>query len=321
MEHSYRSLSFFPIQLFAVVMGISGLTIVFAKAYHTLGFSYYIYEVLLYIDTIVFLGIFITYMAKIALYNDDVKKEFTHPIKSSFVATISISFLLVSIAYYDYAPNLSIALWYIGAPLQLYFTLKILNFWINNPFKEVHSNPAWFIPIIGNVLVPIIGVDAAPLYISIFFFAFGMFFWIVLFTMVMYRIIFHHPMAKKLIPTLFIFIAPPAIGFISYFKITYGSIDMVSMSLYFLALLTFFILLFMIKKFDTKEFFVSWWAYTFPLAALSIATIMLTNVFQTTLLVIGSYILILLTTFVVLFVGYRTILEIRKEKICIEEIE
>jgi tellurite resistance protein len=302
-------------------MGISGLTIAFGKAYHTLGFSYSIYEILLWIDTFIFLGIFIAYMIKIILYPEDVKKEFLHPIKSSFVATISISFLLVSIAYYDYAPNLSIALWYIGAPLQLFFTLKILNFWINNPFKEVHSNPAWFIPIIGNVLVPIIGVDAAPLYVSIFFFAFGMFFWLVLFTMVMYRIIFHNPMSKKLIPTLFIFIAPPAIGFVSYFKMSYGSIDMVSMSLYFLALLTFFILLFMIKKFDTKEFFISWWAYTFPLAALTIATIMLENVFHNNLLLFGSYILLFLTTSVVVFVAYRTILEIRKQKICIEEIE
>lgn len=321
MDYSYRSLSFFPIQLFAVVMGISGLTIVFAKAYHVLGFSYTIYEVLLWVDTIVFLGIFITYMLKIALHTEVIKKEFTHPIKSSFVATISISFLLVSIAYYDYAPNLSIALWYIGAPLQLFFTLKILNFWINNPFKEVHSNPAWFIPIIGNVLVPIIGVDAAPLYVSIFFFAFGMFFWVVLFTMVMYRIIFHHPMAKKLIPTLFIFIAPPAIGFMSYFKLSNGSIDMISMSLYFLALLTFFMLLFMIKKFDTKEFFISWWAYTFPLAALTIATIMLQNIFKNTLLLLGSYILLVLTSGVVGFVAYRTIKEIQKKKICIEEIE
>ncbi|MGE4511022.1 MAG: SLAC1 anion channel family protein [Sulfurimonadaceae bacterium] len=321
MDRHYRSLSYFPIQLFAVVMGISGLTIAFAKAYHTLGVPFAIYQGLLGLDTIVFLGILTTYIFKSLLRSEAVAKEFAHPIKSSFVATISISFLLVSIAYYDYMPHLSIALWYIGAPLQLFFTLKILNFWINNQFKEVHSNPAWFIPIVGNVLVPVVGVDAAPVYVSIFFFALGMFFWIVLFTMVLYRIIFHHPMAKKLIPTLFIFIAPPAIGFVSYFRISYGSIDMVSMSLYFLALLTFFMLAFMIKKFDTKEFFISWWAYTFPLAALTIATIMLENVFKNDMLFYGSYFFLILTTFVVGFVAYRTVQEIKKEKICIEEIE
>ena len=96
---------------------------------------------------------------------------------------------------------------------------------------------------------------------------------------------------------------------------------MVSMSLYFLALLTFFMLAFMIKKFDTKEFFISWWAYTFPLAALTIATIMLENVFKNDMLFYGSYFFLILTTFVVGFVAYRTIQEIKKEKICIEEIE
>lgn len=237
------------------------------------------------------------------------------------MAAISISFLLVSIAYYDFAPTVSILFWYIGTPLQLAFTLIVMRYWIANDLKVVHSNPAWFIPIVGNVLVPVIGVEAAPVWISLFFFALGMFFWIVLFTILMYRIIFHHPLAKKLIPTLFILIAPPAIGFVSYFRITNGSIDMLSMSLYFIALFTLFLLLFMVRMFDTKQFFISWWAYTFPLAAMSIATLLMHMALGTTVTYIGSIALIVLTTTVIGFVTYRTIIECRAEKICIEEVE
>ena len=210
MELNKRSLEHFPVQLFAVIMGVSGLAIVFAKAYHLIDLPYWIYGLLLFIDTLLFLGIFIAYMFKWLLYPEAIKKEFYHPIKSSFMAAISISFLLVSIAYYDFAPTLSILLWYIGAPLQLAFTLIVMRYWIHNEFKVVHSNPAWFIPIVGNVLVPVVGVEAAPVWVSLFFFALGMFFWMVLFTIMMYRIVFHHPLAKKLVPTLFILIAPPA---------------------------------------------------------------------------------------------------------------
>ncbi len=237
------------------------------------------------------------------------------------MAAISISFLLVSIAYYDFAPTVSILFWYIGTPLQLAFTLIVIRYWIKNEFKVVHSNPAWFIPIVGNVLVPVVGVEAAPIWVSLFFFALGLFFWVVLFTIMMYRIVFHHPLSKKLVPTLFILIAPPAIGFISYFRITNGSIDMLSMSLYFIALFTLFLLLFMLRMFDTKQFFISWWAYTFPLAAITIATLLMHMALGTTITYLGSIALIALTTIVIGFVTYRTLKECQAEKICIEEEE
>ncbi|MDD2791286.1 MAG: SLAC1 anion channel family protein [Sulfurimonas sp.] len=319
MELQSRSLEHFPIQLFAIIMGLSGLSIVFAKAYHILNMPYGIYLTLLGIDTVLFLGIFITYMIKWLYYPNAVKKEFSHPIKSSFMAAISISFLLVSIAYYDFAPTVSILFWYIGAPLQLLITLIIMRYWIRNELQVVHSNPAWFIPIVGNVLVPVIGIEAAPIYVSIFFFAIGMFFWIVLFTVMLYRIIFHHPLAKKLVPTFFIFIAPPAVGFISYFRITNGSLDMFSLSLYFIALFTLLLLLFMMKMYDTKEFFISWWAYTFPLAAITIATLFLHMVLDNALTYLGSIALIALTSVVVAFVTYKTLEASKNTKICISE--
>ncbi|HHC11081.1 MAG TPA: C4-dicarboxylate ABC transporter [Campylobacterales bacterium] len=321
MHLNKRSLEYFPIQLFAVVMGLSGLTIVFAKAYHLIHMPYWIYATLLLIDTVLFLAIFILYTIKWLLYPQAVQKEFIHPIKSSFVATISISFLLVSIAYYDFAPTISVLFWYIGTPLQLAFTIMIMKYWIRNEFKIVHSNPAWFIPIVGNVLVPIIGVETVPIWVSVFFFALGVFFWLVLFTIMMYRIVFHQPLAKKLLPTLFILIAPPAVGFISYFRISEGSIDSISLFLYFIALFTLFLLLFMVRIFDSKEFFISWWAYTFPLAAITIATLLIQMTFHTLLTYWGSIFLIILTSAVIGFVLFRTIQECRAEKICIEEVE
>ena len=316
-----RSLEFFPIQLFAVIMGLSGFVIVLAKAYHILDMPYSLYKYLLFFNTAIFFLIFIAYLLKLLFYTDAVKVEFNHPIKSAFMATISISFLLLSIAYYDFAPTVSILFWYIGAPMQITFTLIILRYWIFNKFEVVHSNPAWFIPIVGNLLIPIVGVDAAPIYVSIFFFSIGLFFWFVFFTIMLYRIIFHHQLAKKLIPTFFIFIAPPAVAFISYFKITNGSIDMISIFLYSIAFFTFILLLFMMKLYDTKEFFISWWAYTFPLTAITIATLLMYMTYQNLLFYVLSISLIIFTTIIVLFVAMRTVRECLKEKICVKEME
>ena len=314
-----RSLEGFPVQLFAVIMGLSGLVIAYGKAYHFFGFPEIIYYSLLILDTALFFLIFSAYILKWIKYPQAVKKEFNHPIKSSFVATISISFLLISIAFYDFAPTVSVSYWYIGAPLHLYFTYKTMKFWIFNEFQITHISPAWFIPIVGNVLVPVIGVDLMPEEVSIFYFALGIFFWIVLFTIIIYRMIFHHPMPKRLIPTFFILIAPPAVGFISYFRLTFGSIDFFSLTLYFIALFTFIQMLIMINVFLKLEFFISWWAYTFPMAAITIATMLIYMAYRNPLTYISSIFFLFVTTVVVGIVAYKTLQAAREGKICVIE--
>ena len=317
-----RDLSCFPVQFFAVLMGISGLTIAYAKAYHILNFSPIWYWTLLAINTVLFFVIFTIYLLKWVKYPEKIEEEMRHPIKSSFVPAISISFLLLSIAYYDYAPTVSVAFWYIGAPLHLYFTLKTIKFWmIHEKLNINHINPAWFIPVVGNLLVPVVGVDVLPLPISIFYFSVGLFFWIMLLIIVMYRMIFHNPMALKLVPTLFILIAPPAVGFISYFRITFGSIDMTSMFLYSITLVITLLMFAKLKVFISSKFFISWWAYTFPLASASISSILMYMTYHNSFNHMVSLFLISLTTFVVALVFYKTIIAIKKEELCIQEEE
>ncbi|WP_456479477.1 SLAC1 anion channel family protein [Nautilia sp.] len=299
------------------------MTIAFAKAWHFLkiGSFEYVYKTLPFLDTVLFFIVFFTYMIKWIKYPSAVQKEFNHPVKSSFAAAISISFLLISIAYYDYAPSVSIVFWYIGAPLHLFFTYKVMNFWIEHKFEVGQINPAWFIPIVGNVLIPVVGVDAQSEMLNIFFYAIGIFFWLVLFTIVIYRMIFHHPVGKRLLPTFFILIAPPAVGFISYFRITFGLIDTDSLFLYFIALFIFVLLLTMIKSFVKLQFFISWWAYTFPMAALSIVTILMDSAYNNALTYTASLFLLAVTTVPVAFVAYKTFTAAKQHKICIPEEE
>ena len=101
--------------------------------------------------------------------------------------------------------------------------LYVLHVWFNHEhLKIAHLNPAWFIPAVGNILVPIAGVGLGYIELSWFFFSIGILFWIVLFTIIMNRVLFHEPLPAKLAPTLFILIAPPAVGFVSYIGLTGG---------------------------------------------------------------------------------------------------
>lgn len=311
-------LKFFPVMMYAIVMGLSGLTITYQKAALWLSFPHIIGEILMYLTTAVFIAVSYIYMKKFLKYKIAVKNEFSHPVRINFFAAISISMLMLAIIYKESYPTISAVFWYPGTLLHFYLTMHTIAFWINENQQLDHSSPAWFIPIVGNVLVPVAGIGFVNLGLLMYFFSVGMFFWIILFAVILNRIIFHNQMAVKFMPTLFILIAPPAVGFIAYFKM-FGVIDVFALMLFNMAVFFTLLVAFMYKNFIKIKFFISWWAFVFPLAAMAISSMLMYNQKEYLSLLLFSYLMITVVTVVVSIVIYQTLLHMRKEEICIKE--
>ena len=92
-------LQFFPIMMFAIVMGLSGLTMVYKRVSEVLYMPSFISTIMMIITTIVFFTVSYFYILKIIKYKDEVKKELAHPIRINFFAASSISMLLLSMVY------------------------------------------------------------------------------------------------------------------------------------------------------------------------------------------------------------------------------
>lgn len=319
METHATRLQNFPISFFAVILGMSGLSIAAQRAESILELPFRGSSVLLAITTILFITILFTFVVKLIKYPTTVRAEYFHPIKINFFPASSISLLLLSVAYLKYNESLAQSLWSVGAAAHLLYTLSILSIWIrHSKFKVQHKNPAWFIPVVGNIIAPVAGAELFPKEISWFFFSIGFVLWVVLFTIFIYRAFFHEPIAEKLLPTFFILIAPPAIGFIAYHKLT-GQIDAFANILYFFALFLTLLLFFNVRMFLKIKFYLSWWAYSFPLAAISLATILMYHTSGLFLFRVLAYILLLALNFLVLFLLIRTAKGILNKSICIEE--
>lgn len=308
----------FPITLFAVIMGLSGLSIAYQRAYDIYGLPSIIGDSLAILVILLFCTILFFYLFKWIKYPKEVKDEFFHPIRVNFFAAISISMLLLSVVYKPIFEPLSTLLFWSGAILHTFFTLHTISFWINHNFELTHSNPAWFIPIVGNVIVPVAGVGITHNEFLMFYFSVGMLFWIVLFTVIFYRIIFHNQLAQKFIPTLFILIAPPAVGFIAYIKLS-ENFDMFANFLLNIGLFFTFLLFFMFKNFTRLKFFISWWAFTFPLAAITLATMLAYELSGYFIYKLLSLLFLGVTTIIVIIVATRTIEHILKKEICVKE--
>ncbi len=319
MQNPQARLAHMPVSFFAVVMGLAGLTIAWEVAERLLPMGEWVSCVLLPVSGTVFLVLSLLYGLKLIRFRDAVAADLHHPVKLSFFPAFSIGLLLLSVATLGPAPVLSKWLWLTGAALHLAFTLHVLGAWINHTHFEIHHmNPSWFIPVVGNVVVPVAGVTHGFVETSWFFFSVGMLFWLVLLVIVLYRIIFHPPLPEKLVPTLFILVAPPAVGFIAYTKLA-ADLDAFARVLYYSGLFLTLLLFTQFRRFARLKFFLSWWAYSFPLAAITIATFLMHELSGVRALMGLAVILLGILTLVIAALITLTVASIRRGEICVAE--
>ncbi|GKT12253.1 MAG: tellurite resistance protein [Thiomicrorhabdus sp.] len=303
----------FPISLFGAIMGFSGLTLGFTEASEIFGITPLFHQGLTVLTTVFFCLISIVYLMKLIKYPCAVWQEFNDPVALHFFPTFSVSLVLLSLLYQEIAPQIASILWHTGAAIQFALLLYIMNSWIHNEKWHItHMNPAWFIPVVGNILIPLGAPTFSSIELGWFFFSIGLIFWLILNSIVMYRLFFHPPLLKILEPTLFILIAPPAIGFASYMALTDLQIlDNIARVLYYIALFLTILLLTQFRRFIKIPFALSWWAYTFPLGAITVASFMMYDLLLFSLFAYLALFFLLLLSLLVTMLTVKTLIAIK----------
>jgi len=311
----------FTISFLAICLGLIGFTLAWQKAEHILHIPIHFSKILLYFTLIIMALILIIYIIKIFVYPEEIKKELNHPIKLNFYPILAKLALITSIIFLGINMQTSYYLWWIGVVLQFIFTIIVMSSWISHTKFEVkHLNPSWFIPVVGSIMVPIAGVKHFSPEISWFFFSIGFFWWIILTIIVINRIIFHTTLPEKLIPTLFILFAPPIIGFIALTKLM-GELNPAGNMLYYFGLFMFILISFQYRMFSKIKFYLSWWAYSFPMDALVIGTLLMYEKTELMFFKVLSIVLFVILNILIVSLLNKTVEAVRNYELCVEEVE
>lgn len=318
MSDSSR-LRYFPINLFGATMGFAGLTLSLQKAHETLFLPEYFYLISAFVTALIFISISITYLIKLIKFPASVIDEYNHPIALNFFPTFSISLILMSLVFKDLAYDAAQLLWITGAVVHLFLLISILSSWIHHEkWQIIDMSPAWFIPVVGTIVIPIGSIHYANMELGWFFFSIGLIFWFVLNSIVMYRLFFHPPMLKILEPTLFILIAPPAVGFISYMSLNgMAGVDEFARILYYVGLFMTVLLLSQINRFAGVPFALSWWAYTFPLAAITLASFIMYEQLDLAFYKYTAIFLLVILFSLMVHLTAKTLWAIKTKKLCV----
>lgn len=315
----FSRLAHFPVTFFAIVMGLMGLTLALHAGAPAMPILEPASSLMLLIGAAVMIVITMIYVAKALRHPASVAEEWHHSVKLAFFPTISISLLLLATAVFPYNAALAEYVWLLGVAGQGVLTIAVISGWISHRSIQVgHLTPAWFIPAVGNVIVPVLGARMGYIETSWLFFSGGMIFWIVLLTLVMNRLIFHDPIVARLFPTMVILIAPPSVAFLAYVSMT-GDIDGVARLLIYSGYIFAALVVAQVPRLAKLPFALSWWALSFPIAALSIASFRFAQLDGSRTHHNIGFILLIVLVLVVAGLIWRTGKAILRGEICVPE--
>lgn len=318
-EAPHNRLEHYPVTFFAMVMGVAGFSLTLHAAERAYGVGGAASYMVFLLAALLFVVVAGGYALKVLRHPQAVAAEWNHPVRLSFFPAISISLLLLATCVLPRAEAAAHVLWLIGMALQGVLTIAVVTGWIGaRSFMAGHLNPAWFIPAVGNVIVPIAGVPLGHIELSWYFMAVGLVFWLVLLTLVVNRLIFHDPLPGRLQPTLVILIAPPAVAFVAWTRLV-GDVDafahLLLNSAYFFTL----IVALQLPRIIKLPFAMSFWALSFPLAAVTIASFVYADAIGSEAhRLIGGGLLVVLVVVIAALV-LRTLRAMRASELCVPE--
>lgn len=265
---------------YAIVMGLAGLSLAWHRAVPFMGEQAHMVAWALG-------GLAVAVFAVLALftvirgqrYPEAWAEDRRHPVRHTLIAALPIAMLLlatVAVALNGVSEPAR-WLWWMGSLSQLYVSIWVLSRWWLSPqtggLVWTSVTPALLIPIVSNVIAPLAGVALGHTEWAAAQCGIGLLFWPVILTLLVIRVAVQGLWPERFMPTLFILIAPPAIGGLSLLQL--GAPTLVGWALWGVALFSFIWIATQMPRITSLPFSPMHWAMSFPMTALTALTLKL----------------------------------------------
>jgi tellurite resistance protein len=266
---------------FSTVMGLAGLSLAWHAAVPVLGDGASAAGMVIgALAALVFVALLVASVLRLQRHPQAWHDDLKHPVRHVFIAAMPVALILLvttAVAAGLQGPWL-VLLWWAGALAQLAATVWILARWWRGPqaggLAWATLTPALFIPIVGNVLVPLAGVPLGQTEWSAAQFGIGVLFWPVVLVLLLVRIAQQGLWPERLMPTSFILVAPPAVVGLALLR--FGVPVLVAWALWGVALAALLWVATLLRRIGNQPFGLVHWSMGFPLAAFTTLTLLLT---------------------------------------------
>jgi tellurite resistance protein len=297
---------------FVLVMGWAGLALAWFRAEPLVGENaLWLAQVAAVLAGLIFISLLAAMTLRTARYPLALEADLRHPEKHAFVATLPISVLLLGTLVQTLAPQtegLGQVLWWGGALGELATTVWVLARWLRP--KEQGGlqwgaiTPVLFIPVVGNVIVPLAGIPMGHGDWSAAQFAMGLFLWPALLVLLIVRMVMAGPLKGKMTGTLFIMAAPPSVIGLCFLQ--WGLAEAAAWGAWGIALFSILWALTQLETLRQQAFGIAHWGMSFPLAAFSALSLRLSQTVTGDWLALPATAMLALTTLVIMGLSLST---------------
>lgn len=263
-----------PVNLFAAVMGVSGLSLAWREAGKVFEVPTAPGEALGWIAVAIYVAMASGYLAKLMRHPDKVAAEFSHPVMGNFFAMMTVATMLLSGFLRPYAPILSQGMWLLGAGGALVVAYVMIRRFLTRREDLATSLPPILLPPVAIIDIPATGAGMPFSFaheLNLLGLGAGGMLVIVFLALVFARLRHQEPMPLAMRPSFMILVAPFAVGFLAYTNVT-GDFGPMAAALFYSGLALFLLVAPQVFRREVP-FSIGWWGISFPLAALSIAAL------------------------------------------------
>ena len=267
------SIRHLPVNLFASVMGLSGLALAWRLAHRSLSAPAFIGEAVGALAVLVFVLMAAGYLTKLAKHPEVVQAEFQHPVGGNFFGTIAISLLLLSSLIEPYSASTAQALWTLGALGAFVLAFIAVSRLLKGQLDAALVMPAWLLSGVATLDIAVTGRDMPMAWapeINLIAGALGAMLAPVLFVMIVSRLVHREPLAPAVTPSLMMLVAPFEVGFLAYSNLV--GVDRFAAVLFYFGLFLFLVISPKVFR-PSIAFSPAWWGISFPMAALASAAL------------------------------------------------
>ncbi len=337
------ALRYFHPGWFASVMGTGILAVATSHSARFVPFLERVALALWALNTLLCVALLFPWIARWLFYFPEARDDLSHPTRGPFYSTLPIGLLVLGVDFSaiarpyigaEVAIPIAKGLWIAGTVLAFFFGILIPFRWFTSQSVGVEqTNGGWFMPPVANIVVP---ASAAPLIaawgsetlslfvslVSFAFFGIGFFLFVIVTVLLIARLIYHPLPHPHLVPTLWIGLGPIGVGSLALVRLstaatpvlggqsetarvllTLASLSLWGFGVWWLASAIVLTLHCLRQPFP---FAMSWWAFTFPLGAFTVATYLLADAYRSVALQIFGLALWMLLVFFWTLVTVRT---------------
>ena len=257
-----------PLNTLAIGFGIAGLATVWSTVVSDLDWPAAISLTLWCIAGISWVWLIIAHLSRGARSKDSLATQLRHPAQGPIAAIVPAVGMLLGSELYLVFPIGGAILALASLVAAAVFAGWILAHWHRGRLNPEAFHGAYLLPTVASAFIAsIVAARLGLTGIAFGSFAVGVFFWIVITTVLLSRLAFFPPLPDALTPTLAILIAPPAVGGTAWFAMNGVHADPVSTALLGILVLMLLLQFFMLSTYRRLTFTLGFWSFTFPVAS------------------------------------------------------